>query len=75
MTLSASPLPAPKTNLKNVKWTQQAESQKSGGNGYVVVPIHGGGIDTGAIGRNGSKEKHVVLAIAKRPFHFAQSWD
>lgn len=24
-----------------------------------------GGIDTGAIGRNGSKEKHVVLAIAK----------
>ncbi len=27
-------------------------------------PGHGG-IDTGAIGRNGSKEKHVVLAIAK----------
>ncbi|PJW33534.1 N-acetylmuramoyl-L-alanine amidase, partial [Escherichia coli] len=27
-------------------------------------PGHGG-IDTGAIGRNGSKEKHGVLAIAK----------
>lgn len=30
----------------------------------VLDPGHGG-IDTGAIGPNGSKEKHVVLAIAK----------
>lgn len=30
----------------------------------MLDPGHGG-IDTGAIGRNGSKEKHVVLAIAK----------
>lgn len=30
----------------------------------MLDPGHGG-IDTGAIGRNGSQEKHVVLAIAK----------
>jgi N-acetylmuramoyl-L-alanine amidase len=30
----------------------------------MLDPGHGG-IDTGAIGKNGSKEKHVVLAIAK----------
>lgn len=30
----------------------------------MLDPGHGG-IDTGAIGHNGSKEKHVVLAIAK----------
>ncbi len=31
----------------------------------MLDPGHGG-IDTGAIGHNGSKEKHVVLAIAKK---------
>lgn len=51
--------------FKNQQRTQQAKSQKSGGKRVVVLdPCHGG-IDTGAIGRNGSKEKHVVLAIAK----------
>ncbi len=51
--------------FKNQQRTQQAESQKSGGKRVVVLDPGHGGIDTGAIGRNGSKEKHVVLAIAK----------
>ena len=52
--------------LKTSNGTQQAESKKKQAARRVVVldPGHGG-IDTGAIGRNGSKEKHVVLAIAK----------
>ncbi len=42
-----------------------SRKQKSGGKRVVVLDPSHGGIDTGAIGRNGSKEKHVVLAIAK----------
>ncbi len=38
---------------------------KSGNRRVVVLDPGHGGIDSGAIGRNGSKEKHVVLAIAK----------
>ncbi len=41
------------------------KAKKSGGKRVVVLDPGHGGIDTGAIGRNGSKEKHVVLAIAK----------
>jgi N-acetylmuramoyl-L-alanine amidase len=37
----------------------------------MLDPGHGG-IDTGAIGKNGSKEKHVVLAIAKNVRDFTQ---
>ncbi|HKS32230.1 MAG TPA: N-acetylmuramoyl-L-alanine amidase AmiA [Enterobacteriaceae bacterium] len=40
-------------------------AKKSGGKRIVVLDPGHGGIDTGAIGPNGSKEKHVVLAIAK----------
>lgn len=39
--------------------------RKAGAKRVVVLDPGHGGIDTGAIGRNGSKEKHVVLAIAK----------
>lgn len=39
--------------------------KKAGGKRIVVLDPGHGGIDTGAIGPNGSKEKHVVLAIAK----------
>lgn len=38
---------------------------RSGGRRIVVLDPGHGGIDSGAIGRHGSKEKHVVLAIAK----------
>ncbi|OAT30655.1 N-acetylmuramoyl-L-alanine amidase [Buttiauxella brennerae ATCC 51605] len=40
-------------------------TKKSGGRRVVMLDPGHGGIDTGAIGHNGSKEKHVVLAIAK----------
>lgn len=39
--------------------------KKAGGKRIVVLDPGHGGIDTGAIGPNGAKEKHVVLAIAK----------
>lgn len=38
---------------------------KGRGRRIVMLDPGHGGIDTGAIGHNGSKEKHVVLAIAK----------
>lgn len=38
---------------------------KTGSKRLVMLDPGHGGIDTGAIGRNGSQEKHVVLAIAK----------
>ncbi|MBN0863946.1 N-acetylmuramoyl-L-alanine amidase, partial [Pseudomonas aeruginosa] len=40
-------------------------AKKAGGRRIVMLDPGHGGIDTGAIGHNGSKEKHVVLAIAK----------
>ena len=40
-------------------------AKKAGGKRIVMLDPGHGGIDTGAIGPNGSKEKHVVLAIAK----------
>ncbi|NHV07675.1 N-acetylmuramoyl-L-alanine amidase AmiA [Cronobacter turicensis] len=40
-------------------------AKKAGARRLVMLDPGHGGIDTGAIGHNGSKEKHVVLAIAK----------
>lgn len=40
-------------------------ARKAVGKRIVVLDPGHGGVDTGAIGPNGSKEKHVVLAIAK----------
>ncbi len=40
-------------------------AKKAGAKRIVMLDPGHGGIDTGAIGHNGSKEKHVVLAIAK----------
>lgn len=51
--------------LKTSNGHSQPATKKSGGKRIVVLDPGHGGIDTGAIGRNGSKEKHVVLAIAK----------
>ena len=39
-------------------------AKKAGAKRIVMLDPGHGGIDTGAIGHNGSKEKHVVLAIA-----------
>nr|CAZ90523.1 Probable N-acetylmuramoyl-L-alanine amidase amiA [Siccibacter turicensis LMG 23730] len=41
------------------------KAKKPGAKRVVMLDPGHGGIDTGAIGHNGSKEKHVVLAIAK----------
>ena len=49
-----------KTPSKTVKPVRKNATRRI----VVLDPGHGG-IDTGAIGHNGSKEKHVVLAIAK----------
>lgn len=43
----------------------KAATKKTGAKRVVMLDPGHGGIDTGAIGRNGSKEKHVVLAIAQ----------
>lgn len=51
--------------LKTSNGHSKPKAKKSGGRRVVVLDPGHGGIDTGAIGRNGSKEKHVVLAIAK----------
>ncbi|HBI11144.1 N-acetylmuramoyl-L-alanine amidase AmiA [Franconibacter pulveris] len=42
------------------------KAKKAGAKRMVMLDPGHGGIDTGAIGHNGSKEKHVVLAIAKK---------
>jgi len=53
------------STLKTSNGHSKPKAKKSGGRRVVVLDPGHGGIDTGAIGRNGSKEKHVVLAIAK----------
>lgn len=51
--------------LKVANTNSKPKAKKSGARRIVVLDPGHGGIDTGAIGGNGSKEKHVVLAIAK----------
>lgn len=52
-------------SLKVTNTHSKPKAKKSGARRIVVLDPGHGGIDTGAIGGNGSKEKHVVLAIAK----------
>ena len=51
--------------LKTSNGHSQPAAKKTGGKRIVVLDPGHGGVDTGAIGPNGSQEKHVVLAIAK----------
>jgi len=51
---------APKSQKNNSKPASKSRTRRI----VMIDPGHGG-IDSGAIGHNGSKEKHVVLAIAK----------
>ena len=53
------------STLKTSKGHSQPKAKKAGSRRIVMLDPGNGGIDTGAIGGNGSKEKHVVLAIAK----------
>lgn len=53
------------TPLKTSNSHSKPKAKKAGAKRIVILDPGHGGIDTGAIGHNGSKEKHVVLAIAK----------
>jgi N-acetylmuramoyl-L-alanine amidase len=53
------------SSLKTSNGHSKPKAKKAGAKRVVMLDPGHGGIDTGAIGRNGSKEKHVVLAIAK----------
>lgn len=53
------------TSLKTSNGHSKVKAKKTSARRVVVLDPGHGGIDTGAIGSNGSKEKHVVLAIAK----------
>ena len=53
------------SSLKTSNGHSKPKTKKAGAKRLVMLDPGHGGIDTGAIGRNGSKEKHVVLAIAK----------
>lgn len=52
-------------SLKTSNGHTKPKAKKAGARRVVMLDPGHGGIDTGAIGHNGSKEKHVVLAIAK----------
>ncbi|EHN8920705.1 N-acetylmuramoyl-L-alanine amidase AmiA [Enterobacter asburiae] len=53
------------STLKTNNGHSKPKTKKPGAKRLVMLDPGHGGIDTGAIGKNGSKEKHVVLAIAK----------
>ncbi|WP_313627361.1 N-acetylmuramoyl-L-alanine amidase AmiA [Kosakonia sp.] len=53
------------TPLKTTPGHSKPKARKAGAKRIVMLDPGHGGIDTGAIGHNGSQEKHVVLAIAK----------
>src|SRR5690606_12087429 len=53
------------STLKTSNGHSKPKTKKAGAKRLVMLDPGHGGIDTGAIGHNGSKEKHVVLAIAK----------
>ena len=61
--------------LKTGNGHSKPKAKKAGARRIVVLDPGHGGIDTGAIGRNGSKEKHVVLDRQKRARDFAQPGD
>ncbi|WP_213704310.1 N-acetylmuramoyl-L-alanine amidase, partial [Klebsiella aerogenes] len=67
MTLTgvASQATAKEQPLKTSNGHSKPVAKKAGSRRLVMLDPGHGGIDTGAIGHNGSKEKHVVLAIAK----------
>lgn len=67
MTLSgvAAQVSAKEQPLKTSNGHSKPAAKKAGARRVVMLDPGHGGIDTGAIGHNGSKEKHVVLAIAK----------
>ena len=52
-------------SLKTRNGHSKPKTKKAGAKRLVMLDPGHGGIDTGAIGRNGSKEKHVVLAILR----------
>lgn len=53
------------TPLKTTTGHSKPKTKKAGAKRLVMLDPGHGGIDSGAIGRHGSKEKHVVLAVAK----------
>jgi N-acetylmuramoyl-L-alanine amidase len=65
LTASATPLPArPVEVARPVKTLASAETR--GRDLVIAIDAGHGGQDPGAIGRSGTREKHVTLAIARR---------
>ncbi|MBF0139188.1 MAG: N-acetylmuramoyl-L-alanine amidase [Magnetococcales bacterium] len=48
---------------------EETEIHRRNGNTIIMIDPGHGGIDPGAIGRGGTREKDVTLAVAKRLFH------
>lgn len=63
---------AKESTLKTSNGHSKPKAKKPGAKRVVMLDPGHGGIDTGAIGKNGAKEKHVVLAIAKCARNFTQ---
>jgi len=65
LTLAAISKSWAKDDASQSKKNNTKPANKSRSRRIVMIDPGHGGIDSGAIGHNGSKEKHVVLAIAK----------
>lgn len=62
----AAPIPRPKPGSEPAAQEQPATKRKAEGSYLIVIDPGHGGIDPGAIGRNRTKEKDVVLAFGLR---------
>jgi N-acetylmuramoyl-L-alanine amidase len=71
--ISNAAIAAKEAPLKTSNSHSKPAAKKPGAKRIVMLDPGHGGIDTGAIGHNGSKEKHVVLAIAKNVRSILQS--
>lgn len=60
---------APKTSPRPLSFHEEPEIHPRNSNTVIMIDPGHGGIDPGAIGRGGTREKDVTLAVAKRLFN------